>query len=303
MTTQVTTGLTKEMQVYYESVFLERAKYALVHDQGAQKRSQGANEGSVIRFSRYDPLSSATTALTEGSNPADVDIVSSNVDASLAEYGSKITISKALKLESIDVNAREKVELIGQNMGETIDELTRNAIYSGATAQLAGGKTLVSDVAASNTLSATELRKAVRTLKTNRAIKYPDGFFVGKVGPYTAYDLMGDSTWIAAKEYSDVKDLYAGEMGELYGARLLETTNQKSESSTVTIYSNFIHGANAFGCYDLEGDTPKLYIKTPGPNSTDNAADRFSTIAWAGAYVTKVLVANWIINIKSGATA
>lgn len=303
MAAETSSTLSNEMMTFYSSVFLERAKQLLVHREGLQKTTHNAGSGKVMRMNVYSPLSAATTPLTEGTNPSEVSITSSTVDVTLKEYGTTVKVAKLLNRTSIDVDGKEKTEVVGQNMGETIDELCRDAIHSGATAQLAGSQSVLSNVAASHTLTAAEIRKAVRTLKANKALKYPDGNFMGKIGPYTSYDLMGDSTWVNAKTYSDVSGLYAGEVGRLHGVRFIETTNQKTESSTVTVYSNFIHGQKAIGEYELEGDMPKLYIKIPTGSSTDNPADRFSTIAWAGVYAAKVLIANWVINIKTGATA
>lgn len=302
MAAETSSTLTNEMQTYYSSVFLERAKQLLVHREGLQKQTHGAGKGKVMRMNVYSPLSAATTPLTEASNPTEVSLSSSTVDVTLKEYGTTVKVSKLLNRTSIDVDGKEKTEVVGQNMGETIDELCRDAIYSGATAQIAGGKVL-SNVAATDKLTSDEVRKAVRTLKANKALRYPDGYFMGKIGPYTSYDLMGDSTWVNAHTYKDGSNLYQGEVGRLHGVRFIETTNQKSESSTVTVYSNFIHGQKAIGEYELEGDMPKLYIKIPNSGDTSNPADRYSTIAWAGVYAAKVLIANWVLNVKVGATA
>jgi N4-gp56 family major capsid protein len=59
-------------------------------------------------------------------------------------------------------------------MGETLDELTRNELFTGATVQFAGAKAALTDLSASNVLSIAELRKAVRTLKNNKARRYQD---------------------------------------------------------------------------------------------------------------------------------
>lgn len=303
MAVESTSTLTNEMMTYYSSVFLERAKQVLIHREGLQKTTHSKGSGKIIRMNRYTPLSAATTALTEGSNPSEVSITSSTLDVTLAEYGTTIKVAKLLNSTSIDVDGEEKVELAGQNMGETLDELCRDAMYSGATAILAGAKSALTAVAATDTFSAGEIRKAVRALKAAKALRYPDGFFMGKVGPYTSYDLMGDSVWVNAHTYKDGKQLYAGEIGSLHGVRFVETTNQKTESSTATVYSNFIHGQKAVGEYNLEGDMPKLYIKIPTAGDTSNSADRYSTIAWAGVYAAKVLYATWVQNVKSGATA
>jgi len=258
-----------------------------------------------VNFTRHTPLATATTALTEGTNPSEIALTATTVSASLAEYGTTVKISRFLSLTSIDANNKEKIEVIGQNMGETLDELVRNELYTGATAQLAGAKAALTDVAASNTLSAAEIRKAVRTLKTNKARKYQGrGSWICKTGPFPVYDLMGDTTWVNASTYDNgAENIYKGEVGLLYGTRFLESPNQKTESSTVTVYSNFIHGSDAFGVIDLEGDKPKLFIIPHTNIDSGNTAGRFSTVAWATSFVAKTLNANWLLNIKSGATA
>ncbi len=305
MSAQLTTGLTQEMSTYYEKVFLARAEYEYIHKEGAQMRTQPKNEGKTVNFTRHTPLATATTALSEGTNPSEIALTASTVSATLAEYGTTVKISRFLSLTSIDANNKEKIEVIGQNMGETLDELTRNELFTGATVQLAGAKAALTDISASNTLSAAEIRKAVRTLKTNKARKYQGrGSYICKTGPFPAYDLMGDTTWVNASTYDNAaENIYKGEIGLLYGVRFLESANQKTESSTVTVYSNFVHGSDAFGCMDLEGDKPQLFI-IPNTNiDSGNTAGRFSTVAWAASYVTKTLNANWLINIKTGATA
>lgn len=309
MSAQLTSGLTAEMSVLYEKVFLARAEYEYIFNQGAQMRTQPMNEGKQVNFTRHTPLATATTALTEGENPAEVDLTATTVSAALAEYGNKVKISRFLSLTSIDRNNKEKIEVIGQNMGETLDEITRNELFTGATAQLAGGKSALTDVAITDVLSVNELRKAVRTLKLNKARRYQDRIapYLGKLGPNTSYDLTTDSTFLSADIYdnSAVK-LYNGELGKILGVRLIESPNQyesvNAGASNADIFSNFIHGSDAFGCIDLEGDKPKLYIIPHTQIDSGNPAGRFSTVAWAASYVCKTLNANWLINIKTGAT-
>ena len=305
MAAEKTSTLTQEMSTYYEKVFLARAEYEFIHKEGAQMRTQPKNEGKVVNFTRHTPLATVTTALTEGTNPSEVALTASTVSATLVEYGTTVKISRFLSLTSIDANNKEKIEVIGQNMGETLDEVVRNELFTGATAQLAGGKAALTDISASNTLSAAEIRKAVRTLKANKARKYQGrGSYVCKTGPFPVYDLMGDTTWVNAATYDNgAEPIYKGEVGLLYGVRFLESANQKTEASTVTVYSNFVHGSDAFGTMDLEGDKPQLFIIPHTNIDSGNTAGRFSTVAWGASFVAKTLNANWLLNIKSGATA
>lgn len=303
MATETTTTLSGEVMTYYEKVFLKRNQYDLVMEEGAQKKTQSKNMGKSIVFNRYSPLSVITSALTEGSDPSEVSLTGAQVTATLSEFGNKVKISRFLSLTSIDANNAEKIAVVGQNMRESFDQHVRDAALEGFTVQLAGGKEAITDVAATDTFGAAEVKKAVRYLEGQKAMTYPDGYFIGKVQPYTKYDLLGDSAWLNAKTYSDVKDLYRGEMGELFQVRFLLGKNGKTTSSTVTVYHNYIHGANAFGTYDLEGDPPKLYIIPHTQIDSNNATGRYSLASWAGSYCAKTLVSTWGVVVKTGATA
>jgi len=287
-------GLTQEMMHYYEKVFLARAEYELILDQGAQKRTRENNVGSTLNFTRYTPLDLAVTALSEGANPATTTLITAtNVKASLAEYGNTIKVSKFLSLTSIDVKDREKIELVGQNMGETLNRKVREELDDW-TATYANAKAKLSLVKSSDTLDAADIALMVRTLEINKARRYPDGFFLAKTDPYNKYRLVQDSTWVAAKEYSDVKDLYRGEIGELYGVRFLlniDALSSQGDKASHPAYSTFVHGADAFGVYDLAGDSPKLIIYD-GVDSY-NQAGRAAFISWAGSYVCKTLNSSW----------
>lgn len=309
MAAQLTTGLTQEMSIYYEKTFLARAEYEYIFNQGAQMRSQPANDGKTVNFTRHTPLATVTTALTEGVNPSEVALTASTVSATLAEYGTSVKISRFLSLTSIDANNKEKIEVVGQNMGETLDELTRNELFTGFTTQLANSRAALTDVTTADVLNVAEIRKGVRTLKKNKARRYQDRTapWILKAGPDTTYDLTLDSTFLSADIYDNgATKLYNGELGKILGARVIESPNQKETAdggaSSADIISNFLHGSDAFGCIDLVGDKPQLYIIPHTKIDSGNAAGRFSIVSWAASYVTKTLNANWGLVIKTGAT-
>lgn len=309
MSAQTTGTLTAEMNEYYEKVFLARAEFEYIFRQGGQTRTQPKNAGKTVVFTRHTPLAVSTTALTEGVNPAEVNLSATNVSATLAEYGTTVKISKFLSLTSIDRDNKEKIEVVGQNMGETLDTLARNELVTGAIVQFAGSGAALTDVAVTDVLNVAELRKAVRTLKNNKARKYQDRVapWLGKVGPNTSYDLTSDSTFINADIYDNgATKLYNGELGRILGVRLIESPNQYEEADAGTtsadVFSNFVHGADAFGCIDLEGDKPQLYIIPHTKIDSGNPAGRFSLVSWAASDVVKTLNSSWIVNVKTGAT-
>jgi len=192
---------------------------------------------------------------------------------------------------------KEKISLVAQNMGESINRLALNELGNG-TAAFANGKN-TSTYAASDTFAASMIRVITRSLELARAPAYKDGYYMGKAAIQAKYQLLGDSTWLNAKTYSDVKDLYKGEMGELYQVRWLlnkdslSAVGAASQASVVAAFKSYVHGMDAFGCYDLEGDKPRLYIL---PNIVDGSspAGRISKVSWAGSYVVKILNPLWL---------
>lgn len=301
----LTSSLTTLMQIYYDRVFLDRAEAELRHDYGATKKKMPRNSGKTVYFNRFSPLALITSGITESDFlPSAVNMTASIVSATIVEYGSYTKVSKFFELTSLDEDLKEHVEVHGQNAGESLDNLIAAELSANATAQLASGNSALTDVAATDTFDGAEVRKAVRTLKTNKAKKFDNGYFRGITQPYAAYDMMGDSEWLDAYRYTDAENIRRGVIGRIHGVEFVESNQGSSQASTTTVYHNFIFGRNAYGTITLEGQPDKrIYVKMPGVNSTDNPVDTFSTVGWKAYFVAKVLNANWVINVKSGATA
>lgn len=298
-TDNTTTTLSPAMSTYYERVFLERGKYALILKEGGQVRTHPANEGKTVNFTRLLPSAIDATALTESCNPPACIVTACTVAMTLAEYGKTFRSSKFLSLTSIDSKQKEMTEIVGQSMGETLNRVVRTELRNG-TAYRPNSHTVATE-ADGDVLSASAIREITKTLELNKALPYSDGTFMGKTNPYSKYSLLGDSTWVNAKTYSDVKDLYMGEMGELYQVRWLNNIDEaavceatSTAASEVAVYYTYVHGRESFGVYDLAGDQPKLYIL---PNVVDSGspAGRISLISWAGSYVSKILNSDWIL--------
>lgn len=291
MATNTTSNLSNEVAIYYDKVFLERARAMLVHQEGGQLKGIDGNVGKQVIFNRFRPMALATTPLSEATNPTSATLVSDQVTATLAEYGNSATVSRLLSTTDIDDRDKEKIDVIGQNMGETLDALVRNGLFNGATALPSTGTDFTPALTA----------QAVANLKTNKALMYPGTFgWLGKIQPETEYDLSQSTVWTNAAVYSNVNALYEGEIGALYGVRFLVSNQGYNVVGTPTVYSNFIHGREAFGVFDNKLDPPKLYIVTGADSG--NPAERFHILSWAGQFVSIVLNALWVINVETQAS-
>jgi len=311
------TSLITPVQIYYDKVFLDRAKIELRHDFGAQTKNVPMHSGTVVRFTRFTPLALITSALSEATNPTEVAMTATNISATLVEYGNVTNVGSLYSMTQIEEGLQEHIEVHAQNAGESIDRLIREELAAGATSQIATGATLITDIVVTDVFSGVEIRKAVRTLKKNKAQRFENGLYRGIIGPDTSYDLFGDSEWLDAHRYTTSDAIERGVVGKLHGVEFVETNNQHKDVSAglsgspvtatsagvVSVFSNFIFGKNAYGVINLASITaPSVIVKNPGSGDTSNPLNMFSTVGWKMPFATKTLNSNWIINVKTGAT-
>jgi len=302
----LTTGLTDHMSIYYDKVFLERAKLTLVYDVGAQVKSISRNSGTTVKWNRMTPLALATTPLTEGTTPTAVAMSTTAVSATAVQYGNWTQTSDLYELTSIDAGLKEQVDVMGQNAGETIDTLIRDELDGGGTVQIVNGLDLTA-VTATDIIDGVEIRKAVRTLKVNKARYFADSQFYSIIPVSVSADLRGDSEWLDAYRYVTPENIKNGEIGKLHGVRFFETNNEMvvadAGSGNVDTYSTFIFGMNAYGTVDLAGQSgARVIVKNPNSGDTSNPLDLYSTVGWKANFVSKVLNSAWLIELKTAST-
>lgn len=307
-TVNVTTasGLSPEMKTFYDKDLIRNARPVLVHNQFGQKRNIPKNGGKTIEFRKFSPLPKATTALTEGVTPDGQSLTVSAITATVGQYGDYIALSDVLQLTSIDNTLVEANRLLGEQAGETLDTLTANILNAGTNVQYSGGKTARSALVAGDVLKVDDIKKAVRTLKNNKAKKI-NGSFVGIIHPDVAYDLTNDPKWESVKTY-DPKDWYNGEIGRIFGVRFVETTEavtftEGSGSTAKKVYSTLILGENAYGVTSVEGGGLQTIIKQLGSAGSADPLNQRSTSGWKAIHVAKILVDEYMVRIESLATA
>lgn len=305
-TNNTTTTLSDHMSVFYDKVFLERAKAVLVYAVGAQVKKIGRNLGKSVKWNRMTPLDLVTSGLTEGTNPTSVAMSTTVVSATAVQYGNFTQTSDFYELTSIDEGLKEETDVMGQNAGESIDNLIKLELEGGGTSQIVNGLALTA-VTATDIIDGLEIRKAVRTLKLNKARKFEGNLFYSIISVTVAADLRGDSEWLDANRYTTSEFIKNGEIGRLHGVKFFEADNESlsadAGSGNVDIYTTFVFGKHAYGIVDLAGQNgPRVIVKNPGAGDTSNPLDLYSTVGWKAYFVAKVLNSDWLIELKSAAT-
>ena len=195
-----------------------------IHHQFGQTVPVPKGKGKLVAWDKMSPLPKAKKPLEEGITPAGTAINVSRVTAQPEQYGAYIAITDQMDYftPNPDPQVLRYNERLGDNAAETLDSLTADVLATGTNVQYAGGRASRASLTASDVLTVAEIRKAVRTLKGNKA-KPIDKDYVCIIHTDVAYDLMSDPKWENPHTYKDTKELYNGEIGRLYGVRFVET--------------------------------------------------------------------------------
>ncbi len=271
--TAATTQLNKE---FFDKQLLVTAKTKLVHATFGQKRSIPRNSGKRVEFRRYELFTPDTDALTleEGVTPNGQSLAQSHVEAEVKQYGAYVEVTDLLQTTAYDDVLGDSTELLGEQLGTVVEWVTRDAMNAGTNAQYAGGKSNRLALTASDKLTVTEIRKAVRTLKKAKARMFTGAegdekgrkpHFVCICSPEATFDLQSDALWQDASKYSGVEHIYDGEIGRLFGVVFVESTEAKV--FTQSVY-NAVDAAVTSGSSFVLKNTPSekeaAYLSTPG---------------------------------------
>lgn len=207
---------------------LECAKPSLVHQQFGRRVSIPKGTGKAVAFDKLCRLPMAKTPLAEGVTPNGRAVSVKRITAVPRQYGDYVATTDEFDYFAYDPSPRvlELNEALGRQAGETMDSLTADVLAGAKNVQFPNGKTARSELKSTDVLTVTDIRKAVRTLKGNNVPKI-DGKYVALIHTDVAYDIMSDNDWKYPHQYTDTKNIYEGEIGELYGVKFVETTQAK----------------------------------------------------------------------------
>ena len=307
-TVQTYALLTQEQKTFYDRNLLERLLPLLVYSQYGQKKSAPKNEGDTVNFRRFNSLAAATTPLTEGVVPAGNALDITSITATVAQYGDYITTSDKIDMVGIDPVVTETSQLLGEQAGLTLDTISRDGVTSGTTVQYANGRASRVTVAATDVITGTEIKKAVRTLRRNNAQPYDGTYFIGIIGPDAEFDLMNDSMWQDVSKYSASTQIFKGEIGALYGVRFVRTGNQKkytaAGASSADVFATMIIGKNAYGTVDIAGSSkPQTIVKPLGSAGSADPLNQIASVGWKALFTVARLNELAMVRIEHGATA
>jgi N4-gp56 family major capsid protein len=316
------TQITEEVGNFYDRVLLEKAVPAFVHNRFAQVRDLPRNAGTMdIRFRRYGLLTAQTTALSEGVTPSGKQLSITDVNATVQQYGDYVTLTDVVLFDTIDPILTETADILGEQVGDTLDQLARDVMAATTTKQYASSATQTSDITAAMKITRAEVKEAVRTLRSNNAkpitsmINPSTGYnttpigrsFVGIVSENTAYDLDDAEGWVPVEKYPNKSDVMPDEIGALGNVRFIMTTNAKIRTGEgnggADVHSTLIMGMHAVAQTRISGEALKNIVKPLGSGGTNDPLDQRATSGWKITYVATILNDAYILDLQHGVTA
>ena len=196
------------------------------------KPVQQAMPGSSVVFSIYSDLAQATSTLTESTDVSSIALGNpSQVTVTLAEYGSAVSTTKKLNLTSFNDVDSALADIIAYNAADSIDNVVGQVLCAGTNVIYGNGPTGTTPTSSAtvlpvDTITTADIRNAVVTLRTNKALPRIGELYAAYLHPRQSADLRAESGTGGFQEltqYVDRTPFTAGAVGVLEGAFVVET--------------------------------------------------------------------------------
>lgn len=316
------TEIPVENTSFYSRTLVERAVPYFVHTNWAQVRDIPGGAGTaLIKFRKYGNLTAQTTPLTEGVTPTGKQLSVTDVTAQVQYYGDYITLTDVVQLETLDPILTETAMILGDQAGDSTDQIVRDVMAAGTTVQYASTALARTDITPAMKLNNLEVKEAVRTLKVNLArpvmsrVDPSTGYnttplkasYIMIVHPNTSFDIEGSTDFTPVEKYANKGDVMPNEIGAFPYVRVVETTNAKvftaGGASSADVYASLIFGQNAYAISRISSLTMQNIVKPLGSAGAADPLNQRATSGWKLSLAAKILQQPWILRIEHGVSA
>lgn len=289
---------------YYDRLVLLTAYPKLVHGKFAQRRVLPEKMGDTIVFRRYSKLETVTVPLQDGITPPGAPLSVQDIKARIDFYGNFVTITNEVELIVEDRVLNEATRLLAQNLGQTIDEITRDVLMSITSVTLASqGSNLNTPTEITND----DIQSVVKTLLNNDAdmiteiIPGRDTFaavpvrqaFWGIIHTELLDDLEEVSTFTSVANYASPRPTLEEEWGATNNVRWAYTSIAYKSSASPAVYHLPILGKEAYGMVHLGSEKGEFYVEPLGSAGSSDPLHQRGSVGWSHPYTARVLNDNF----------
>lgn len=308
-TTQVDPGVAN----WYDRILLRRAIPQLIHTLFADKKPLPSKSSDTIKFRRYGALTPATTPINEGTPPPGQQLAKTDLTASVSQYGDYVHITDKISLIVEDAVLSETHALLGEQMGRTVDQLTRDILAACASSTNASSGT---NGETPTEITKTDIYAVVRTLKSNDAslftevLKASTGVgtvpirpaYWGLINTHLENDLEAVSGFKNVAEYPSMNGVQVAEFGATGQVRWVSSSvaHQNTTASPDTFKCTIL-GKHAYAVTNLEAGNVSSIVKDFGSAGTSDPLDQKASAGWKLMFVARILNDNFlhVLNVTS----
>lgn len=290
----------KLLPTYWDQVLGSNLYPSLYMYQFGTKRTVPRNFGKTIKIPRFRK-GAITGSVTEGTVISTRSISADFISGTMAQFGGAYAHSDIFTFTAMSDIIELSIRDIARDMAKTIDTYVRNQLSAGGTYIYGNDATSSATIGTADILKPIDIIQAVVTLDSADNPRPPDNHYPTIIHPKTVYDIqtnLSGGAWLDVVKYTDtgINRAYLGEVGRLYGARFITSSNVKRFSAglsvaTVSAAREFMFAPDAYYITEINDLTASTYVHGLG---SAGAADPINQLATVGVKVfLGVLTANW----------
>jgi len=321
-----------------EQEMLKHAEPIIVLGNFGTQKEQPLNKTDTIVFRRLNPfnmqsngapsITAANFILAEGQTPNSNTISYTDVSVTLQQYGVLFKFSSKAELMYEDDIPSDMSKLTGETMAEVAEMIRYGVLRGGTNVLYANGS---SRDAVNTVVSLALLRKAARTMESNRARRVTQRLSSGPnygtapVEPgYVVFvhtdvesDIRNLPGFTKVEEYAQRKPVHDREVGSVENFRFVTsplltpfdesgsgTLNGCLGSSNVDVYPVIVIAEDAWGNVALKGmGAVKPTILSARQKNHANPLGQFGYVGGDFWMATVRLNENWMVRLEVGATS
>jgi len=284
----------------------------LIHNIAVMKEKLPMHGGTELIFRRYDKLDPALVPLAvDGTTPPSSSLTAVDILAKPSFYGSWMAINERVVLQAQDKPLNQATHILGEQLRETEDALTRD--------MMAGTAAFVNCVGGVNGDSPTELtvsdaNNVVRTLMGANAKKLLSNIggeakfgtapiknsYLALAHTDLSGDLLDTAGFKHSSTYPDQSNIAEAEWSQLSSLRFfLSSVGSFVEASSNLgnrVYNVFCLGRESVGIVDQDSFQAQLIYTDP--SIAGGPLWQNGTLAWKTSFVAKILNDSWLIRMR-----
>lgn len=308
--------------------FLVRALPYLVFEKFGQVYPLPANSTKVAKWRRYEALDATPAALTEGVTPTSQSLTTTDIEATLVQYGNLVTLTDVL-IETDDSSVlMNAAEVVGEQAAEMIERMRIGVLLGGSNVVYANG---AARNAVNTPITLAMQRRIIRELKRQRAryittiVRSTPSFnteniapgFIAVCHPDCESDIRDMDHFVDVKDYGAVPAM-ENEIGACEQVRYLFTTLMEpyadaggattgdmlsTGGANADVYPILFLAKDAYGLVPFKGASAVTpVIVNPTPCDSDPLGQR-GHVGWKSMQTAVILNQAWMIRGEVAVTA